>query len=793
MAVGVSGDSRPNLENAGSVYVYIRQNGEWEFEAKLVASDASANDSFGSALAISGTTLMIGAYGVSQGDDWGAGAVYVFEKNKNGDWEERQKLMAEAPATRDYFGSSIAILADVAVVGAPYQDVLNPGVSAIFDVGAAYVFERDSEGIWRLAQKIMEDVPLRYARFGTSVGLSDDWLVIGRPHTVDEWPSEPGTVHVYTYDQGHSNQWLSKWELSPVGDHNDDEFGASLAVDGVNILVGAPAADSNGASPSEGAAYLFTLDSGAGVWSQQNLSLGPDDVGSEWSYGSAVALYGKHALVGADPSLAAGFVTAFFENGGVWLRQQKIERGEGQKLWSHRFARSLAVDSKNEVLLVGASGSHETAKGGMVESYSLVEGAWSLEQSISTGNGEQGLSFGHSWSSDGETLIVGALELGDGWFDNSESGAAYVFSNQGGEFSLQDKLKASDGVAGDYFGYASQVSGDIAFVGAPYAYINENAWQGAVYVYQREANGNDWIWIERQKLIADDGQAYDYFGLSLLLDGGNLLIGASGAEGGAIYVFRLNPQTGLWAQVEKILPPEGGGGAFGNQIVRLGNLLAVGASIANIPLEPTQPPENRNAGAVHLYEKTGDVWTWADVLVPSDNPWSAQFGRALDGDEETIVVGASGSFNCASGCDPGSVYVFDHTELGWRQTQVIQASDAESGGLFGRSVALSGDTMLIGAGAGNDSLVSERPGTVYAYVRNEQGWAEVGKLQSPSSRPLDVFGSALELQGDAMLIGARGQDDIDSALHGNTENGALFIRSFQDTFINLFRDRFQSQ
>jgi hypothetical protein len=176
--------------SSGSAYVFERTESGWGEQAKLVASDSEAYDYFGSAVAISGDTILVGAH--EDGGD--PGMAYVFQK-ENGGWAEQAILVAEdSERWVIAFGSSLAIEGDKALVGAPYsEEDLTPK-------GSAYMFHRAGT-TWMQVEVFTASDALTGDQYGASVALSGDIVVIGAP----EYLSGPGSVYVYQLFGGFCN------------------------------------------------------------------------------------------------------------------------------------------------------------------------------------------------------------------------------------------------------------------------------------------------------------------------------------------------------------------------------------------------------------------------------------------------------------------------------------------------------------------------------------------------------------------------------------------------------------
>lgn len=159
---------------AGAAYVYQRDGANnWTLVQKLVASDRNPLDSFGISVAISGTSMLIGASGDGEGAIEWAGAVYAFERNANGLWEETQKLVTENRRLNDRFGFNIAMKGNrAAMYVTDQQDPLEYA-------GSVYVFEKDGTGLWHEVQRVVANDRDVEDRFGTALAIEEDILVVG--------------------------------------------------------------------------------------------------------------------------------------------------------------------------------------------------------------------------------------------------------------------------------------------------------------------------------------------------------------------------------------------------------------------------------------------------------------------------------------------------------------------------------------------------------------------------------------------------------------------------------------
>ncbi len=356
-----------------------------------------------------------------------------------------------------------------------------------------------------------------------------------------------------------------------------------------------------------------------------------------------------------------------------FLQKAKLNASGGAP--GANFGFSLAVSANGRISIIGAY----EKKNQCGAAYVFTRGGtgWKERQELSPLSGNEQEAFGWSvaLSGNGGTAIVGAIGK------DMKAGAAYVFSRTGTSWKLQRKLKASDGAAGDNFGFSLALSADggTVIIGAPAA----DSFHGRAYVFMRTGSR----WIQKQELSNPDSSAYDEFASAVAIsaDGSTALIGAYEKNGqiGSVYVFRRSKTA--WKEQQELTPPVSDEPeAFGWSVALNSNGTA--AIIGAIG-------KNAGAGAAYVFKRNGTAWKWQRELTVSGKEI---FGTsvALSGDGDTALVGANGKNDRA-----GAVYVFTSKDGIWTQKQVLSASDAAANGDFGVSVALSayGDTALVGS------------------------------------------------------------------------------------------------
>jgi uncharacterized repeat protein (TIGR01451 family) len=283
----------PFANGSGAVYLFQRatETSGWVQAIKLTASDGVRGDQFGLAVAISGTTLIVGAPNVVGNAGSLSGAVYVFHFDGN-TWAPRQKLAASDAAPFDNFGFSLAIDGSTLIVGAPFHDRGSAGGNA----GAAYVFGQDAAGTWSQRVELTASDGLANDEFGSAVTLSGGSLAVGARADDANGLVDVGSAYVYQL-QGDAS-WREVAHF--LGQAAGDRFGAAVSMSGNRLLIGALL--HGGGSPEPGAAYLFARTDG--TWAPEPFSFPAGAVTGR--FGQAVSIDGENFLVGAYLAAPSG-------------------------------------------------------------------------------------------------------------------------------------------------------------------------------------------------------------------------------------------------------------------------------------------------------------------------------------------------------------------------------------------------------------------------------------------------------------------------------------------------------
>ena len=322
---------------SGSAYVYVRSNGVWSEQAKLTASDAAQYDYFGSSVSIDGDTAVIGArYDDGNGNGNDSGSAYVYVRS-NGVWSEQQKLTASDGAQEDYFGRSVSIDGDTAVI----SGVTGQGLGS----GTAYVYVR-SNGVWSEQQKLTASDGVAYDGFGFEVSISGDTAVIGAPR---EMTNESGSAYVYVRSNG---VWSEQAKLTASDAAQYDYFGSSVSIDGDTAVIGARYDDGNGNGNDSGSAYVYVRSNG--VWSEQQ-KLTASDTAEYDRFGNRVSINGDIAAIGTYANCDCDFprpTYVYVRSNGVWSEQAILNDGGEYD----DFGSSVSID--DNTVLIGAPNAH---------------------------------------------------------------------------------------------------------------------------------------------------------------------------------------------------------------------------------------------------------------------------------------------------------------------------------------------------------------------------------------------------------------------------------------------------
>ncbi|KAA3606899.1 MAG: T9SS C-terminal target domain-containing protein [Calditrichaeota bacterium] len=226
----------------GSVYIFHRSGTSWTQQAKFNANDATSGDNFGQSVSISGDYVIIGASGDDDGGN-GSGSAYIFHRTGTS-WSQQAKLTASDAAAADFFGWSVSISGDYAVVGAREDD--DAGSSS----GAAYIFNRSGVS-WSQQTKLTASDAATADQFGWSVSISGDYAIVGAQGD-DDAGSNSGSAYIFNRS---GTSWSQQSKLTANDDASSDRFGFSVSISGNYAITGAQGDDDAGSA--SGSAYIY--------------------------------------------------------------------------------------------------------------------------------------------------------------------------------------------------------------------------------------------------------------------------------------------------------------------------------------------------------------------------------------------------------------------------------------------------------------------------------------------------------------------------------------------------------
>jgi hypothetical protein len=410
-------------------------------------------------------------------------------------------------------------------------------------------------------------------------------------------------------------------------------------------------------------------------------------------------------------------------------------------------------------------------------------------------------------------------------------GSSFSF---GPTFAQQAYVKAANAQANDGFGFSVAISGDTMVVGARDEDSNQTtitngdtasgnnsaASAGAVYVYTR--NGANWV--QQAYLKAPNGEAGDSFGRVVAISGDTVVVGVqfessnqttvtnganasannSADRAGAAYVFVRNGTN--WSQQAYLKAPNAEEqDRFGGSVAISGDTIVVGAfqedsSQTTITNGANASADNSAnlAGSAYVFTRSGTNWTQQAFLKAPNANNGANFGRAVAISGDTIIVGAENersnqttitngdtASSNTSGFGTGAAYVFTRSGTNWSQQAYLKAPNAEANDHFGESVAISGDTVVVGASredgnattitngasaSGDDSASSA--GAAYVFTRRGSTWSHQAYLKAPNAEADDNFGEFVTISGDTIVVGASREDSNATAITNGTSASA---------------------
>ena len=328
------------------------------------------------------------------------------------------------------------------------------------------------------------------------------------------------------------------------------------------------------------------------------------------------------------------------------------------------------------------------------------------------------------------------------------------------------KLTADDGAASDYFGYSVAISDGIAVVGAR-ADDDKGSDSGSAYVFKMSDSSDATSWTQVAKLTADDGASGDNFGFSVAISDGTIVVGAygdddKGYQSGSAYVFEMSDSSDAttWTQAAKLTADDGAvEDYFGRTVVISDGTIVVGAY--------NDDDKGSNSGSAYVFEKSdsSDATSWTQVkkLNADDGAANDRFGVSVAISDGTIVVGANADDD--DGTNSGSAYVFEKSDssdaTSWTKVKKLNADDGAADDYFGYSVAISDGTIVVGAFFDDDKVSNS--GSAYVFEKSDSSdatsWTQAAKLTADDGATNDWFGRTVAISDGTIVVAVLFDDD----------------------------------
>jgi FG-GAP repeat len=405
-----------------------------------VSSEPTTNAGFGSRVSMSGNYAIIGASKYSGSGLNNMGVAYIFNKTSGG-WKQVARLAATDSAAGDYFGGSVAISGDYAVVGSPVKQV-----NSNLNQGKVYVYHRSGSS-WLLDTALVQPGGQAYDYYGWSVGVcafntGGPAVAVGIPYS-EAGGTDRGQVYFYR----KSGVWSFVQNIIPADLLNSDYYGASISMDTDYVAIGAPGQDNTTYNITDaGAAYIYAY--GGGVWNFQQKLSGTTKGGQ---FALALSLSSNMLAVGAP--------------------------------WAVTY-----TNTSSSVYLYSRTGSSWASSSYFfVYNFEIVPAAAQIQTTTGTAVSIADLTFGMSVSLSGKTLLIGAsggidYPNGGASYYTDRGGTVYVYKNLSGTtFTRTNIIPSQASAFGDLFGQSVSISGNNYIIGGAHTIVNGATNAGTVY------------------------------------------------------------------------------------------------------------------------------------------------------------------------------------------------------------------------------------------------------------------------------------------------------------------------
>ena len=564
-------------------------------------------------------------------------------------------------------------------------------------------------------QLILDDEVLGVAgpsdQFGISVSVDGQVAAVGASKT-----KYMGVVYIYEYID---STWQKTHLIEAPDATPDDLFGAAVKLSGDTLVVGSQRSD---LLSSTGSVYVYRHLNGEWVFTQKIKSPAPI---YQAQFGISVETWGDWLFVGASgahdftkDTADVGAAYAYQWNGNNYTLQQTIQPSGLE--WESFFG--VNIKAWNNQVFITATG--EDGDMGRVYVYDLTADTLAFNQKLEPTTPSGGF-FGVSMAIDDEFLLIGAPRGQFSW-----GGSVYAFTQVGGQWQLAQQFSAADTVGSDWFGSALALNNGELMVGA-YRHESTATDSGAIYHFKWQ----DGSWQEFDKISSLTNTPTGRFGTAIHLDDQSLLVGGYredvvGERSGAVTTFT---QTGgFWGDPNLLTVTPG------NSDAKLGQAIS---HFDQILCAASHQPESNDAIKLLCHEWQNEAWQLQFSMILNSQTGAGQSDRlTIDHNDQHLLLGAHAA---------GVVFVFSKLPDGW-QLETTLSSTNPSEGDFGRSLALDGDTAVIG---------TDRNAHVYEFDGND--WNHVTDLDTGAGNSVSGFGREVRIDNSTIVV-AGTQNDGDT-------------------------------
>ncbi|MDZ4841147.1 MAG: Calx-beta domain-containing protein [Hyphomicrobium aestuarii] len=621
VVVGAVSDDLGGFTDVGAAYLFDTSGNPVR---TLSNPDPAHFDGFGNSVAISGDTIVVGAYHDNAGGIGDTGTAYVFSASTAA---PARTINNPTAAASDFFGGSVAVDGDTIVIGAVGDE---DNVLGVTDAGVGYIFSASNLGLLQTIRKPASGIG---EQFGKAVGISGNTVIITSSFA-NTGATHAGSAHLYNATTGALLGTLN--DPTPA---SEDQFGYSAAINGDYVVVSAPFDDINGATDA-GAAYLYEARTfgitRASPVAQDTISNPLPAIDDRFGK-EAVAVTQNYTVVGADLDdvsglTDAGSVSIYSTASGAFLRTLSSPTPNA----GDNFGFAVAVSG--DFVVVGAknvdSGATDTGR-----AFIFSASTGTLLRAINNPTPDIGDNFGISVAISGDFLVIGAQLNDAGALD---AGSAYIFSISTGAL-LRTMNNPSPGI-NDYFGRTLSISGDNVVIGAYQDDVGGVTNAGKAYLYSAASGG-------LIRTINNPAPATnDFFAASVAVDGDTVVLSATGAdfsgasEAGTVYLF--SATTGSLLRTINNPTPNLGDG-FGEGLGFSNNTVVITSRFDDTAAN--------DAGSAYVYDATTGSLL---ATLNSPSPLTGdQFGytAAINGD---YIVVAAPFVDVGAATDAGEAYLY---------------------------------------------------------------------------------------------------------------------------------------